>query len=266
MNELADITPAHIRTVRSEKDNMRDRDIAEFLGISEARLVAAFVGVDATLIDANPDKLMPLVCGLGEVMSLTRNQSCVIEKVGIYDNYHSGRHASMILTEAIDLRIFPKYWVTAFAIERETKNGLRRSLQIFDATGDAVHKIYLRDASPLVCWNKLVTDLATDSQEQSLDCELRKPAEAAIGDPAKAEILRTEWAQMTDTHQFMRLTSKLKMNRLGAYRMAVEPLVRALEADAINVMLEAVRDQETEVMVLSAAQDVSKYTVVQSRH
>lgn len=56
---------------------------------------------------------------------------------------------------------------------------------------------------------------------------------------------------MTDTHQFMRLTSKLKMNRLGAYRMAGEPFVRALATDAVNQMLHAVQEKSTEMMIFT---------------
>jgi len=54
---------------------------------------------------------------------------------------------------------------------------------------------------------------------------------------------------MTDTHQFMRLTSKLKMNRLGAYRIAGAPHVRALNPGSITQMLEGIRDTQAEVMI-----------------
>ncbi|MBO9444597.1 ChuX/HutX family heme-like substrate-binding protein [Ruegeria sp. R14_0] len=249
MTEQALMAPDQIRAAYAENTGQRDRDLAETLGITEGQLVAAFTGIDVTKLSAGLDDLFPMLNGLGEVMALTRNPSCVIEKVGQYDNYHSGAHASMVLTEEIDLRMFPSHWVHAFAIERETENGTKRSLQIFDAAGDAVHKIFLREGSDLSHWNKLVRTLAAEDQSQMLNVAPRKPAEAAKANPDKVDILRTEWAKMTDTHQFLRLTSKLKMNRLGAYRVAGEPLARALDPTSVAQMFEQVRDQALEVMV-----------------
>lgn len=242
------MTPAAIRTARAEYANLRDRDFADKFGIAEGQLVAAYVGEGVSRIQASPDEIMPRLASLGEVMALTRNPSCVIEKVGVYENYHSGQHASMILNDAIDLRFFPRHFVSAFAVERETDKGTKRSIQIFDAAGDAVHKVHLRETSDLDAWKRLVEELKLEQQSQELTVEPRKPTEPAKANPEKADTLRAEWAKMTDTHQFMRLTSKLKMNRLGAYRIAGEPLARKLDPAEINKMLFAVQDQELDVM------------------
>ncbi|MBF9043920.1 hemin-degrading factor [Rhodobacterales bacterium HKCCE4037] len=236
-----------IRAAILDKPKMRPRDLADSLGISEGALVAAQVGQGATPIDANPHRLMPAVCTLGEVMALTRNESAVHEKIGVYDNYHAGDHASMVLTKDIDLRIFPRHWVHAFAVEKEVDGNMRRSIQVFDAAGDAVHKVILRDASHLDGWNALVGDLRSDSAAPVFS--ERTPVEVAKGDPEKADILRAEWAKMTDTHQFMRLTSKLKMNRLGAYRIAGEPFVIALAPTALNDALEAMAETGAPIMM-----------------
>lgn len=249
MTEQALMAPEQIRAAHADNPGRRDRDLAESLGIAEAQLVAAFVGQNVTRISASLDDIFSRLNGLGEVMALTRNPHCVIEKVGQYDNYHSGAHASMVLTEDIDLRMFPSHWVHAFAVERATDKGTQRSLQIFDAAGDAVHKIYLRDGSNLDHWHTLVSELKSEDQSQVLEVAQRQPTEAPKANPDKVDALRTEWAKMTDTHQFLRLTSKLKMNRLGAYRIAGKPLARALEPGSVTTMFEQVRDQALEVMV-----------------
>ncbi|WP_170334343.1 ChuX/HutX family heme-like substrate-binding protein [Ruegeria arenilitoris] len=249
MTEQALMAPEQIRAAHADNPGRRDRDLAESLGIAEAQLVAAFVGQNVTRVMASLDDIFSRLNGLGEVMALTRNPHCVIEKVGQYDNYHSGAHASMVLTEDIDLRMFPSHWVHAFAVERATDKGTQRSLQIFDAAGDAVHKIYLRDGSNLDHWHTLVSELKSEDQSQVLDVSQRQPTEAPKANTDKVDALRTEWAKMTDTHQFLRLTSKLKMNRLGAYRIAGEPLARALEPGSVTTMFEQVRDQALEVMV-----------------
>jgi putative hemin transport protein len=117
---------------------------------------------------------------------------------------------------------------------------VRRSLQVFDAAGDAVHKVHLRGGSDLAAWEALVADLATSEQAETLAAEAREPVEVAKADPSKADLLRQEWRRMTDTHQFLRLVSKLRMNRLGAYRIAGAPFARPLAPQAVNAALEAV--------------------------
>jgi putative hemin transport protein len=243
------MTPADIRAARAENPKLRERDLAAQLGISEAELVAARVGLGVCRIAADPDALVPGLAALGEVMALTRNISAVHEKVGRYDHYQGGRHAAMVLTDDIDLRIFPQHWVHGFAVERDTDDGPRHSLQVFDAAGDAVHKVYLRDGSDAGAYAALVDALATGDTSQTLATAARPEPEGAKGDPAKLDILRSEWTRMTDTHQFMRLTSKLKFNRLGAYRMAGAPFARPLETGAVDAVLAAVAAAGIKVMV-----------------
>ena len=242
-------TAEAIRAARKEDPKSRDRDFADRLGISEAQLVAAHLDYGVRAITADPDKLMPAVSQLGEVMALTRNESAVHERVGTYGEYHSGAHAAMELGKEIDLRIFPKHWVTAFAIEQETENGLRRTVQVFDAAGDAVHKVFLREESKHDAWTDVVESLVIEGSD-TLDVADRLPAEAAKQNPAKRDMLLSEWAKMTDTHQFMRLTSKLGMNRLGAYRMvAGEDWVQPLDLSAPAMLLDAVAQAGQEVIL-----------------
>ncbi|QBY01481.1 hemin-degrading factor [Rhodophyticola sp. CCM32] len=237
-----------IRAAIAANPKARPRDLADQLGIAEAALVAADLSNPATRIEAAPERLMPMICGLGEVMALTRNESAVHEKIGVYDNFHPGAHAAMILTAEIDLRIFPNHWQHAFAVEKEVGGQLRRSLQVFDAAGDAVHKVILRDGSDMDGWARLTGDLAC-ADPQPLDLAVRAAPEQPKADPDKAEALRREWARMTDTHQFMRLVSKLKMNRLGAYRIAGGSMARLLQPAALNTALETLSQTGTGVMI-----------------
>lgn len=98
-------------------------------------------------------------------------------------------------------------------------------------------------------WALAKAEIALPEQNETLLVAERQSPEAPKSDPTKLEILRKEWGRLTDTHQFLRLTSKLKMNRLGAYRIAGRPFVRALTPSSIDVALKAVRDQGIDVMV-----------------
>lgn len=249
-------TPLSAADIRQAKSvsTMRDRDLAQSLGISEAQLVAAFVGQDdgqiVTRIAHHPDEVMPLITSLGEVMALTRNESCVHERVGTFEKYTSGQHASMVLGPDIDTRIFPKHWSFGFAVETYTEKGIRQSLQFFDASGDALQKIYMRETSNHDAWGPLIAALKTDDTSDSLEVAPRKPAEGAQGNADKREALLTEWAKMTDTHQFNRITHNLGMNRLGAYRLVSgEKWVRPVAKDSCAAFLNAVSEARQKVIL-----------------
>lgn len=249
MAESHRLTPAEIRALRLEKPNQRDRDFATANNITEAQLVAAYVGHGVTPISADLDQVMETAMQLGEVMALTRNESCVHEKVGTYGNYRRGPHAAMIFNGDIDLRFFPSHWKHAFMVEREMGDSLRRSIQVFDAAGDAVHKIFLRDEAHIRDWDAAKARLALPNPSDVLEVTPRVPTQGPKILPEKAEELRRDWARMNDTHQFMRITSNLGMNRLGAYRVAGEPFVRRLANDAVDQALQGAQARGIEIMV-----------------
>ena len=242
-------TAAEIRAALAENTGLRARDVATKLGITEADLVAAQVGQGTTRIAASPDILMPAVCGLGEVMALTRNASAVHERTGTYGDWHPGTHAAMILGPEIDLRIFPSHWVHAFATRNDSGNGPSRSLQVFDATGQAVHKVYPREGTDLAAWDRAVAALATGEASDTLDLSPPVDPEPAKSRPEKAAELRAAWAKMTDTHQFLRLVSRMKMNRLGAYRTAGTPFAVPLAPEALNAALIACAADAVPLMI-----------------
>ena len=260
MQKLNSLSPVDIRAMRDDMPKLRERDFADKLGISEGQLISAYCSVEvnkqcvstqSVRIKSHPDKVIKAAETLGSVMALTRNISCVNEKVGVYENYHSGSHAAMVLTEAIDLRLFPSQWKHAFMVSKETDAGMRRSLQVFDAAGDAVHKIFMTDKSNSDAWKSVSVALSTEDQGQSIDVVKRAPVEGPKYNDAKLDILRKEWGRMTDTHQFMRLTSKLRMNRLGAYRTVGAPFVRKLERSTVDEMLKHVHQAGIEIMLFT---------------
>lgn len=243
------LDPDAIREARAGQPSLRERDLAAQLGLSEAELLAAHVGDGVHRIAADPDGLVPRLTALGEVMALTRNASAVHEKVGRYARYRGGRHAAMVLAGDIDLRIVPRHWVHAFAVARDADGGPRRSLQVFDAAGDAVHKVHLRDGSDVAAYGALVRDLATGDRSRTLAVVPGPPPEGARSDPARLDVLRADWARMTDTHQFLRLTSRLGFNRLGAYRLVGAPHAVPLQAGAVDAALSAAAAAAIPVMI-----------------
>ncbi|WP_417254315.1 hemin-degrading factor [Celeribacter sp.] len=248
------LSPEDIRRAKADNTDKRDRDLADSLGISEAELVAAHVGdtqdgMTVTRIAHHPDEVMPRLTALGEVMSLTRNASCVHERVGTFEDYKSGPHAAMVLGKEIDTRIFPKFWAYGFAIENETPKGLRRTLQFFDQSGDALQKIFLRDTSNQDAWQPLVDVLRLEVQSPKITVAPRPPVEGAKINAEKRDDLVEGWKGLTDTHQFNRLVSKLGMNRLGAYRLAGAPFVRKIAPSAVESFLNVTSEARQKVIL-----------------
>ena len=216
MTESKAPTPSEIRAYRAENPKLRERDIAASLGISEAALVAAEVGLTAVRIDANPNKLLERAPELGVVMALSRNESAVHEKIGIYENVQTGEKTSLTLGENIDLRIFNWVWAHAFAVTKTDGDNVRRSLQYFDKSGEAIHKVHLRPESNLEAYEKVVADLRLDDQSQEFVAQPFTKLAAGRTEGFDVAELRDHWSKMMDTHDFFGMLRKLDIDRRAA--------------------------------------------------
>lgn len=237
----------------------RHRDIAARLGLSEGELVAAHVtppqpsnGSPMTarrLLPAWPQVIESLQA-VGEVMALTRNESCVHEKVGRYAHCSHSGQMGLVLGGAIDLRVFYGRWAHGFAVDEATAQGMQRSLQFFDAAGTAVHKVFLRADSDAVAWASLVAAFSDGPQHPGITVAplAAPPAErpdSAIDVPA----LRQAWASLRDTHQFFGLLRQHGVSRTQALRLADPRFVQRVDTDAATLALHAAAERGVPVMV-----------------
>jgi putative hemin transport protein len=252
MTETTRPTPAEIRAFRAENLKMRERDIAAKLGISEAALIAAEVGISAIRIDADVDRFLARVGGLGEVLALSRNESAVHEKIGIYENIKAGVQSAIVLGENIDLRIFPKRWTHAFAVRKIDGEQERFSLQFFDKAGDAVHKVHLRPQSDVAAYHSLVAELRLDTQSQDFLEDRSGYQSGDVDGEVSRDELRDHWSRMTDTHQFFGLLKKLKIGRQAAIRTVGDDYAWKLDGDAVTQMMHAAARQGLPIMCFVA--------------
>ncbi|TIP46781.1 MAG: hemin-degrading factor, partial [Mesorhizobium sp.] len=138
----------------------------------------------------------------------------------------------------IDLRIFPKVWAHGFAVEKRDDGEIRRSLQFFDAAGEAVHKVHLKPASNLYAYQKLVASLESSNQEPTVAI---LPSAAEGGGEGQASVasiddLRDRWSRLTDVHQFFGMLKTLKLSRREAVRMVGQDYAWLLDNDAVSAM------------------------------
>jgi putative hemin transport protein len=205
---------------------------------SSRALVAAEVGISAVRIDASAAKLLERVADLGEVMALSRNESAVHEKIGVYENIKVGEHNAIVLGENIDLRVFPSRWVHAFAVTKKDGDAERLSLQYFDKTGNAVHKIHLRPASNVEAYHRIVAELKLEDQGQELVEAEASSASDEDGNVSREE-LRDNWSKMTDTHEFFGMLKRLKIGRQAAVRTVGDDYAWKLDNTATADMMHA---------------------------
>ncbi|MFL5018988.1 MAG: hemin-degrading factor [Rhizobium sp.] len=238
MTEQTRPTPAEIRAFRADNPKMRERDIAAQLKISEAALVAAETGISVTRIDGSALKLLERVAGLGEVMALSRNESAVHEKIGVFENIKSGAQAAIVLGENIDLRIFPSRWEHGFAVSKKDGDQERLSLQYFGKAGNAVHKVHLRASSNVEAYHAIVAELKLQDQSQEfVEAETSNAADETA-DISRDE-LRDNWSKLTDTHQFFGMLKRLKIGRQAAVRTVGDDYAWKLDISATAEMMHA---------------------------
>ncbi|NBN62159.1 hemin-degrading factor [Microvirga tunisiensis] len=239
-----------IRAAVAAHPERRERDLARDLGVTEAELVAAFCGAGVTRLTPSLSTICNGMKTVGEVMALTRNESAVHEKIGPFEKFVDGSRAAMMLGSAIDTRMFPSHWVHAFAVEKPGDSGPRRSIQVFDAHGDAVHKIHLRPASDVAAYEAVVASLRHPDQSAGLGVEpvaALRPERPAL-ETAKETELRRRWSAMTDPHQFFGLLRDLELHRLNALELAGDDWAWKVDGDAVRAMMRLAADNDIPIM------------------
>lgn len=237
-----------------EKGALRAVDAAKELGICEAELVEAKQVSGAAKRLRRDDtrgfaELLEGLVGLGEVMCLTRNEHAVHERYGEFDNVNIGKVMGLVLNRTIDLRIFMQRWATGFVIEENVASGLRVSLQFFDKSGVAIHKIYPTEQTDRAAFDDLVAGWI-DLNPAKIDPQ---PVPVDAPDRPDHDIdtdqLRADWEAMTDVHQFIGLLNKHKVGRMQAFRLIGEDLAYRVPANAITQVLEQAAQTAVPIMV-----------------
>lgn len=224
----------------------RIRDAAELLGVSELELLLATDG-EAALHGARLCHLTPafpeLVRALPEVgacMALTRNPHAVLEVHGRYGGVQLGPHAGQVIGDGIDLRVFLSRWRYAVTLTGPSPRGgqpERRSLQIFDAAGAAVHKLYLEPEQDPTRWDELVAELAAPApRELALTAPPPPPAERVL-DRADRDAFCVAWEGMTDTHELFGLLREHRLGRVQALRAVWPKRARPVTPESLQLLL-----------------------------
>jgi putative hemin transport protein len=263
-------------TLRTEQPKLAARDAAKALSVSEAELLATGIGKTVVRLKENNESenvaraIMRRALGLGKVLALTRNENGVLERTGVASKLKSKddileldedkekeREARLrniaggYLGGEIDLRFTFDKWKYAFAVTQPGKNGVpARSLQFFDAGGNAVHKLYLKNDAGVPVFDKLVADFRAPVQSADLKVAAQ-PAKA--GEKADGEIdvkeFQLAWNEINDVHQFNRLLTEFGVTCQQAMRLAPAGAATRVAPQAVRQLLEQSAKQQLDIMV-----------------
>jgi putative hemin transport protein len=160
-----------------ENPRIRIRDAARQLGITEAELLAAFAGSSVIRLENKFADLWTRMPELGYIMALTRNESCVHERKGVFDKVSiNNRHVGVVVGADIDMRMFFERWAFAFAVFDNEAAAFKKSIQVFDHQGTAVVKIFLQENSNHEAFENLVREFEDTIQLSALAIRPAEPA------------------------------------------------------------------------------------------
>lgn len=239
---------------------------AKLLGISELTLLLAspftqYIGTDCPAVLAQLEQF-------DELLSIVRNDNAVHEKIGQYKNLKiSPKMALMVNVGGLDLRYFMSHWQHMLALT-DTNNPDKPtySIQFFDECGNAINKVFLQSTTPeqITLWQNMIetaakqastyVDLESPENNKNSQICLEKNAantsdwQQKTLDPDAIVSLQQQWQAMTNIHQFHGILQNLGIDRASSYHYAPQNQAIALQPNAVEAMLNLVKQQDCPLM------------------
>jgi putative hemin transport protein len=257
MQENLAIRYENLKKVNS---NLRIREAAKQLNVSEVELLALRCGNGVTRLKPEFSAILGEIESLGYVMALSRNEEMVHERKGIYLNGDfSNPHASLFVGADIDLRIFLGSWKSAFAVTEMNQEKPRYSLQFFAKNGEAVHKIYMDVKSDLTAYNALVEKYKSENQESSeeVDKTIKDPVIEKPDTEINVAGFQEAWLNLKDTHDFFGMLRKFEVTRTQALRLAPEEFyAQKIDNLGLRRVLNLASNRQVSIMVFVGNQGI----------
>lgn len=240
------------KALREENPKMRIRNAANELNVSEAELLATKIGNTVTKLQPKFQSILKDIESLGYVMALTRNNSVVHERKGVYQNpqFH-GEVMGLFANDDIDLRIFFKSWKFAFATQEEdNSNKTKKSIQFFASDGEAVHKIFLTPKSNHKAFEQLVNKWQSETQGKAIEVTpWNEEKDDRSDEEVNQKAFQEAWRNLKDTHEFFGMLKKHKVNRIQALRLAPKEFAQKVDNNVPRQILDIASVNGVEIMV-----------------
>ncbi len=236
--------------LKAEQPKLRIRNAAEKLGVSELELLLTNLGDTVIRLDNRHGDLLQTLQGVGEVMALSRNNQVVHEKHGIYTDFKvTGKGQMGICLGDIDLRVFFNRWYAAVAVIEANGDSLRRTIQFFDTSGTAVHKIYCTAKTDEQAWNNLIEQHKAASQSAEIELSPAPTPEYPNSGKISAEAVQAEWRELKDVHHFQAMLKRLGISRTEALTLVGKEFARPLDCAKAETALTLAQERQVPVMV-----------------
>jgi putative hemin transport protein len=149
----------------------------------------------------------------------------------------------------IDLRLFLDHWHAIYALTETSGDTVRRSFQIFDESGEAVHKIHAVEGTDTVAFDVLAH--AFGAPEAAPTAFAPPPASEAErpDDAIDAAAFRAGWAALEHSHDFFPLLRRFGVTRAQAMRLGAPDFARPVAAVAMRQVLETAAAEGQPLMI-----------------
>lgn len=240
--------------LKVSQPQLRIRDAAKKLGVSEAELLATGIGEQVVRLNADFASQILDFPKLGKVMALTRNEGCVLEHKGTFQKIDlMGTSPNQIATVIgpIEQRIFFSAWKFGFAVSNETAAGPQSSLQYFDKEGNAVLKVFLQDSSDYGAAGHFLQSFKDENQSSPLDLVKFETPACCTREELDFLSFSQDWENMKDTHDFFGMLRKYKLNRLDAVKWIDEKWAYEVNRLSAREVLEVASATQLPIMIFA---------------
>ncbi|MCB0629388.1 MAG: ChuX/HutX family heme-like substrate-binding protein [Saprospiraceae bacterium] len=240
--------------LKAQQPKLRNRDLAKTLGISEVELLTLEPGDLVTRLAGDWKDLLLQIKRLGYVMALTRNEHCIHERKGVYDNisfYDGSNNVGVAVNPDIDLRFFMNEWKYGLAvIMPRGKMDTLFSFQFFNGRGEAVHKIFSTGKTDVDAYHRLVEAFKAADQGFITDVDHSPVYRKAETPDEKIDVagFQQAWSDLQDTHHFFGMLKKYGVTRTQALRLAPEGLAEKVDNEAVVRALEMAASLDVPIM------------------
>lgn len=261
------------QAIKDENPHIRIREAAKKLGVSEAELLSTGVGEDTIRLEGDWKDMLMAFKDFGYVMSLTRNDACVLEHKGTFEDvnvFGAGEHKMGTVVGSIETRVFLKNWAFAFAHTMDKGKQVMKSIQVFDFQGTAITKIYMQEKGNHEAYANFVKRFAAENQLASL--QLKTEEQLYYSESIDKEAFLSEWRALKDTHDFFPLLRNHKAHRFQALEIAEGEFSHRVSNDSVTKILETASVKKIPIMIfvgnkgnLQIHQDVVKRIIPMER-
>lgn len=240
--------------LKRAQPGLRIRDAAKLLSVSEMALLLTENYQQVTPLNFDHGlALLQQLPNLGEIMALTRNDACVHERTGVFDQPKGNE--KMALTLGVqDQRYFLGQWRFYLHVQDQK----RESIQVFDINGHALWKLFTTAKTDFSAWRTLTNAhrnaqpiVAPQSREKKIASNSRasNPESNAVSQAQQALLER--WSKLSDVHEFHGILKDLQLTRPQAYEIAQNQWTQKLANHSAEQLLIEAQVQHSPLMIFT---------------